>query len=49
MKKMCNMASLGESATGVLTTGGSNGNMLGLLCARQNFDPETLLKGSNGQ
>lgn len=49
MKKMCDMASLSEKSTGVLTTGGSNGNMLGLLCARQNIDPDTLRKGSNGQ
>jgi len=49
MGKMCKMASFPEGSTGVLTTGGSNGNMLGLLCARQVNDPDTLLKGSNGQ
>jgi glutamate/tyrosine decarboxylase-like PLP-dependent enzyme len=34
LKKMCDKASFPEGSSGVLTTGGSNGNMLGLLCAR---------------
>jgi len=36
IKKMCKMSNFTqEGAAGVLTTGGSNGNMLGMLCARQ--------------
>ncbi len=37
-----------STGSGVLTTGGSNGNMLGLLCARQRHSPATLNKGISG-
>ena len=33
---------------GTLTTGGSNGNMLGMLCARQYADPMSSLNGFDG-
>mgnify|MGYP006130283927 CR=1 FL=1 len=34
IKRMCEMIGFGEG-NGTLTTGGSNGNMLGIMCARQ--------------
>ena len=39
--KMASMVGF-ENADGLLTTGGSNGNMIGLLMGRQHFDPESL-------
>ena len=33
---------------GTMTTGGSNGNMLGMLCARQSIDPLSSLNGFDG-
>ena len=35
--------------SGTLTTGGSNGNLLGVLCARHSFDPMSLHKGIDGR
>jgi glutamate/tyrosine decarboxylase-like PLP-dependent enzyme len=49
-KKMCEM--VGEdfkNGSGVLTTGGSNGNMIGMLCARQAKFPDTLREGHKGR
>ena len=34
---------------GTLTTGGSNGNMIGMLCARQRLNPAGLLRGFDGR
>lgn len=36
------------TGTGVLTSGGSNGNLIGVLCARQKQQPSTLNLGING-
>jgi len=38
-----------ENGDGILTTGGSNGNMIGLLMARQRYDPSSLQNGSDGR
>lgn len=38
-----------SDGNGVLTTGGSNGNMLGLLCARHSFDPISMKTGVDGR
>lgn len=35
--------------TGVLTTGGSNGNLMGLICARAHASPLSLVEGSDGR
>lgn len=48
LKRMGEIAGYPESA-GTLTTGGSNGNMLGLLCARQVMVPSSTQTGINGQ
>ena len=37
-----------KDASGVFTTGGSNGNMLGFLMARQSKFPDSLTKGYDG-
>jgi len=46
--KQCELAGLPEGSSGVLTTGGSNGNMMAMLCARQKMFPDCLHKGSDG-
>ena len=38
-----------ESGAGTLTTGGSNGNMLGMLCARQAMTPSSTQNGFDGR
>ena len=38
-----------SSSKGTLTTGGSNGNLLGLLCARQSMDPKSSSLGFDGR
>jgi len=48
LKKMSEKVGFANGA-GVLATGGSNGNTLGMLCARQKYFPETLLEGSDGR
>ena len=49
IKKMCSMVGPQfEEATGVFTTGGSMGNLYGLLCARQRKFPEIMQEGQGG-
>ena len=49
IKKMCGLVGDNfKDGSGVFTSGGSNGNMLGLLCARQNMFPDSLKKGYDG-
>ena len=48
LKRMAELADFG-TAQGTLTTGGSNGNLLGLLCARQAKFPLSNHKGFNGE
>ena len=38
-----------ENGAGTLTTGGSNGNMLGMLCARQAMNPSSTQSGFDGR
>lgn len=38
IKRMCEMVGFPDG-NGTLTTGGSNGNMIGMMCARYNIDP----------
>lgn len=47
LKRMAELADFGTSQ-GTLTTGGSNGNMLGMLCARQAKLPLSSHSGFNG-
>lgn len=47
LKRMAELADFGTSQ-GTLTTGGSNGNMLGLLCARQSKVPLSSQSGFDG-
>ena len=47
LKRMAELADFGTSQ-GTLTTGGSNGNMLGLLCARQSKFPLSSQTGFDG-
>ena len=47
LKRMAELADFGTSQ-GTLTTGGSNGNMLGLLCARQSKVPLSSQTGFDG-
>jgi glutamate/tyrosine decarboxylase-like PLP-dependent enzyme len=48
IKRMSELVGFADG-NGVLTTGGSNGNLLGLLCARQNFDPLSIQRGFDGR
>ena len=48
IKRMCEMIGFGEG-NGTLTTGGSNGNMLGIMCARQQADPIGQRQGYDGR
>ena len=48
LKRMAELADFGTSQ-GTLTTGGSNGNMLGMLCARQAKLPFSSHSGFDGQ
>jgi glutamate/tyrosine decarboxylase-like PLP-dependent enzyme len=48
IKRMSELVGFADG-DGVLTTGGSNGNLLGLLCARQNFDPLSIQRGFDGR
>jgi glutamate/tyrosine decarboxylase-like PLP-dependent enzyme len=48
LKRMAELADFGTSQ-GTLTTGGSNGNLLGLLCARQSKDHLSSRSGFDGQ
>lgn len=45
--RMMEIVGYGEGF-GTLTTGGSNGNMLGMLCARQQLDPMSSVQGFDG-
>ncbi|DAC30001.1 MAG TPA: glutamate decarboxylase [Candidatus Poseidoniaceae archaeon] len=47
IERMMEIVGYGEGF-GTLTTGGSNGNMLGMLCARQQLDPMSSLQGFDG-
>ena len=47
IERMMEIVGFGEGF-GTLTTGGSNGNMLGMLCARQHADPLSSLNGFDG-
>ena len=47
IKRMNEMIGFADGS-GVLTTGGSNGNLLGTLCARHFSDPMTLQRGFDG-
>ena len=47
IERMMEIVGFGEGF-GTLTTGGSNGNMLGMLCARQYADPMSSLNGFDG-
>jgi len=47
IERMMEIVGYGEGF-GTLTTGGSNGNMLGMLCARQYSDPMSSLNGFDG-
>lgn len=47
LKRMASLADFGTSQ-GTLTTGGSNGNMLGMLCARQSKIPMSSKSGFDG-
>ena len=48
IKRMSELVGFADG-NGVLTTGGSNGNLLGLLCGRQNFDPLSIQRGFDGR
>ena len=48
IKRMCEMIGFGEG-NGTLTTGGSNGNMLGIMCARQQVNPIGQRQGYDGR
>ena len=48
LKRMGEMVGFSEGA-GTLTTGGSNGNMLGMLCARQVMVPSSTQTGFDGR
>ena len=49
LKKKCGLVGGAfKDGSGVMTTGGSNGNMLGLLCARQARFPDSLRQGYDG-
>lgn len=47
IKRMCEMVGFGEG-NGTLTTGGSNGNMIGMMCARYQADPLGQQRGFDG-
>ena len=47
IERMMEIVGYGEGF-GTLTTGGSNGNMLGMLCARHYADPMSTLNGFDG-
>ncbi len=47
IQRMMEIVGFGDGF-GTLTTGGSNGNMLGMLCARQALDPLSSLQGFDG-
>ncbi|DAC59414.1 MAG TPA: hypothetical protein HA354_02030, partial [Candidatus Poseidoniaceae archaeon] len=47
IERMMEIVGYGEGF-GTLTTGGSNGNMLGMLCARQQLDPMSSMQGFDG-
>ena len=48
LKRMGEMVGF-ENGAGTLTTGGSNGNMLGMLCARQAMNPSSTQSGFDGR
>ena len=47
LTRMCEMVGFGDGG-GTLTTGGSNGNMLGMLCARSRAEPMSQRRGIDG-
>ena len=48
VKRMCEMVGFPDGA-GVLTTGGSNGNLVGMLCARHSAQPLSMHRGFDGR
>jgi len=46
--RMCEIVGFSDG-NGTLTTGGSNGNMIGMMCARQQVDPLGQRRGFDGQ
>ncbi len=47
IKRMCEIVGFGDG-NGTLTTGGSNGNMIGMMCARYQADPLGQRRGFRG-
>jgi len=47
IEKVCSVVGF-ESGGGTFTTGGSNGNMLGMLCGRHSIDPNIMREGNRG-
>lgn len=48
VKRMCEMVGFPDGA-GVLTTGGSNGNLVGMLCGRHSVQPLSMHRGFDGR
>jgi glutamate/tyrosine decarboxylase-like PLP-dependent enzyme len=48
IRRMCEIVGFGDG-NGTLTTGGSNGNMIGMMCARYQVDPLGQRRGFDGQ
>jgi len=48
IKKMCSIAGF-EGGGGTFSTGGSNGNLLGILCARHSINPRIMREGNQGE
>ena len=48
IQRMCEIVGFADG-NGTLTTGGSNGNMIGMMCARYNVDPLGQQRGFDGE
>ena len=48
IQRMCEIVGFADG-NGTLTTGGSNGNMIGMMCARYNIDPLGQQRGFDGE
>ncbi|MAH90991.1 MAG: glutamate decarboxylase [Euryarchaeota archaeon] len=48
IRRMCEIVGFGDG-NGTLTTGGSNGNMIGMMCARYQVDPLGQQRGFDGE
>ena len=48
IRRMCEIVGFSDG-NGTLTTGGSNGNMIGMMCARYQVDPLGQRRGFNGE